>query len=187
MVAGDRLYAAYRTGDRDLLRNTGETPNALFKTGGALDLMLGANPEANPKRQGAATGDVRLLVTRVNGKPRALLYRAVLPPDAGPKETVAFRSPSRGILFDRVDDVSEQVQIFSDERGDYIVSVPLTTLGWHPRAGQRIRGDIGLLRGNGFQTLQRIYWSNKATGITADVPSEAELTPQLWGDWDIVE
>ena len=27
-----------------------------------------------------------------------------------------------------------------------------------------------------------VYWSNKATGITADVPSEAELTPGLWGD-----
>jgi hypothetical protein len=44
---------------------------------------------------------------------------------------------------------------------------------------------IGLLRGNGFQTLQRVYWSNKATGITADVPSEAELTPQLWSEWQV--
>jgi len=30
-------------------------------------------------------------------------------------------------------------------------------------------------------TQQRVYWSNKATGITADVPSEAMLTPSLWG------
>ena len=43
---------------------------------------------------------------------------------------------------------------------------------------------IGLLRGDGAQTLQRVYWCNKATGITADVPSEAELTPRLWGVWE---
>ena len=40
-IAGDRLYAAWRTGDKDLLKNSGETPLALFKTGGALDLMIG--------------------------------------------------------------------------------------------------------------------------------------------------
>ena len=61
--------------------------------------------------------------------------------------------------------------------------VPLAALGLKPADGQAIKGDIGILRGNGFQTLQRVYWNNKATAITADVPSEAELTPALWGRW----
>ena len=55
---------------------------------------------------------------------------------------------------------------------------PLTYIGH-----EAIKADIGILRGNGFQTLQRVYWNNKATAITADVPSEAELTPALWGKW----
>ena len=59
--------------------------------------------------------------------------------------------------------------------------MPLSVLGLKVQAGQRLRGDVGLLRGNGFQTMQRVYWSNKATAIVADVPSEAMLTPQLWG------
>ena len=46
--------------------------------------------------------------------------------------------------------------------------------------------DLGVLRGSNFQTTQRVYWSNKATAITADVPSEAELTPKLWGKWRII-
>lgn len=29
--------------------------------------------------------------------------------------------------------------------------------------------------------LGREYWANKATQITADAPSEAELHPELWG------
>lgn len=44
-------------------------------------------------------------------------------------------------------------------------------------------GQVGILRGNGFQTTQRVYWQNKATGLTADVPGEAMLTPNLWGRW----
>jgi hypothetical protein len=49
--------------------------------------------------------------------------------------------------------------------------------------------DIGILRGNGTETTARSYWSNKATGITADVPSEAALTPHLWGavQWTTVK
>lgn len=167
-VAGNRLYAVWRTGDPDLLRNTGEVANAPFKTGGALDLMLSATP-----------GGERLLVTQVGGKTRALLYRAHVP---GTNNPVPFSSPSRTISLDRVDDVSEQVQIAGKD-GNYEISVPLTILGLSPTPGQTIKGDIGILRGNGFQTVQRVYWSNKATGITADVPSEAELTPQLWGVW----
>ena len=46
-----------------------------------------------------------------------------------------------------------------------------------------IKADIGVLRGDGMQTTQRVYWSNKGTAITSDVPSEAMLTPNLWGKW----
>ena len=68
--------------------------------------------------------------------------------------------------------------------GNYEVSIPLAMLGLKARAGERIKGDLGILRGNGFQTVQRVYWANKASGITADVPSEAELAPRLWGQWE---
>jgi len=34
-----------------------------------------------------------------------------------------------------------------------------------------------------FQTLHRVYWHNKATGLVSDLPSEAELRPDLWGTW----
>ena len=179
-VSGDRLFAAWRTGDANLLKNTGEMPNALFKTGGALDLMIGANAGADEKRGMPVPGDARLLVTQVKGKTVAALYRAVVP---GTKEPVPFSSPWRTITLDRVEDVSAQVQL-AGTNGSFELSIPLATLGLAPAAGQHLKGDIGILRGNGFQTLQRVYWANKASGITADVPSEAELTPRLWGRWE---
>lgn len=97
---------------------------------------------------------------------------------------VPFSSPWRTIHFDRVEDVSAQLQ-FAADAGNYEFSIPLSTLGWKPAVGAVLQADLGVLRGNGFETVQRAYWSNKATAITADVPSEALLTPQLWGRWRI--
>ena len=37
------------------------------------------------------------------------------------------------------------------------------------------------LRGQNGATVARVYWSNKATAIVSDVPSEAALAPQNWG------
>jgi len=180
-ISGDRLYAAFRTGDSDLLRNTGETANAPFKSGGALDLMIGTDPHADSARQKPAPGDLRLLVTLVKGVPLALIYRPNVP---GTTTPVAFSSPWRTIRIDRVENVSDQVKLAGAD-GNYELSIPLSALGLTPTSGAVLRGDIGILRGNGFQTVQRIYWSNKATAITSDVPSEAELTPALWGRWNL--
>ena len=175
-VAGDRLYAAFKTADPHLLKNTGDSI-APFKTGGALDVMLGAQANANPARRQPQAGDQRLLITTVGERTLAILYRQVVD---GPKQPTPFSSPSRTVTMDLVKDVSDQVQLAGKD-GNYEVSVPLATLGLEPAPGTAIRGDIGILRGNGFQTLQRVYWNNKATAITSDVPSEAELTPHLWG------
>ncbi|MDQ3814813.1 MAG: hypothetical protein M3347_12795 [Armatimonadota bacterium] len=46
-----------------------------------------------------------------------------------------------------------------------------------------MRGDIGLLRGQGGETTQRLYGSNKATGLMNDVPGEAQLLPGWSGLW----
>ncbi|MHA3772192.1 hypothetical protein ACXR0O_11715 [Verrucomicrobiota bacterium sgz303538] len=188
-IAGDRLYAAWRTQDAELLKNSGETPQAPFKTGGCLDLMLGTDSSADPKRSKPVAGDLRLLITKVNGKTLAVVYRGVVP---GTKDPVPFSSPWRTMTIDRVEDVSASVQLASavekDEKGKvksaiYEISIPLASLGLKPSDEQTIKGDIGILRGQNFRTLQRVYWNNKATAITADVPSEAELTPGLWGKW----
>jgi hypothetical protein len=181
-VAGDRLFVAFRTGNPQLLENSGELPQAPFKTGGALDLMLGAGPQADPRRQQAVTGDLRLLVTTVKGKTLAVLYRPVVP---GTKDPVPFSSPWRTITIDRVEDVSQQVKLAGTD-GNFEFSVSLALLGLKPEPGRAIKADLGVLRGDKIQTLQRVYWSNKATGLTSDVPSEAQLTPGLWGRWEFV-
>ena len=172
-VSGDRLFAAFKTDDPNLLRNRPETLQNTFKTGGALDLMLEAIP-----------GGVRLLVTRSDDKTIAMLYRPRVPGTT--TEPVKFASnigAPKTVEMDRVDDVSDQVQLANDS-GLYEFSVPLSLLGLESLAGKQIKGDLGILRGNGFQTLQRVYWHNKSAGLVSDLASEAELTPQSWGTFE---
>jgi hypothetical protein len=169
VVSGDSLYAAWRTGDANLLANSANEPSAPFKTGGALDLQVESAP-----------GGVRLLVTKKGGQTWATLYRAQVP---GTTKPIPFSSPWRTITIDQVEDVSGQVELTADKDGNYVLRAPLSLLGLKPKSGDTVRADIGILRGDGAQTLQRVYWNNKATAITADVPSEAQLTPTLWGKW----
>jgi len=111
---------------------------------------------------------------------------SVVPVAPDSAKPVPFSSPSRTITFDRVDDVSAQVQLASSADGNYEAAIPLAVLGIQPKPGLILRGDMGILRGSGGVTVQRVYWSNKATAIVADVPSEAELRPQLWGRVEFV-
>lgn len=182
-VTESHLYAAWRTTEKQLLNNTAETPNALFKNGGCLDVMLATDATADDKRRGPVPGDQRLLITQVDGKTRALLYRGRVP---GTQQPVRFSSPWRTIELDVVEDVSDDVVLAADGQGNFEIAFPLDRLNWNPVAGQTYHADLGVLRGADGQTTQRVYWSNKATAITADVPSEAELTPSLWGQWKII-
>lgn len=197
-ISGDRLYFAWKTYDPELLRSSGESMHNLFKTGGALDVMIGADASAAPARRAAVAGDRRLLVTRVKGKTVAVLYSPVSP--GAQTEPVVFGSPLRTLRFDGVEVVSEQVELASqvtpdlkkDKNGSvksatYEISVPLSVLGFSPKPGAAYKFDIGLLRGDGAQTLQRVYWSNKASGLVSDIPSEAELLPALWGTLKITD
>ncbi|MFA7235132.1 MAG: hypothetical protein WC076_13590, partial [Terrimicrobiaceae bacterium] len=187
-VADDRLYVVLRTDDPDLLSNSGLSKATLFKTGGGLDLMLGAAGAA-PGRTAPVAGDQRLLVSVVSGKPTAMLYRQVVA-DANASDPMEFTSPVKTVRIAELKEVSEHIDFASatvkDENGKiaeavFECSVPLSVLRLQPASGLVIKGDIGVLRGDGVRTLQRAYWANKASGLVSDTPSEAELTPQLWG------
>lgn len=179
---GDSLYAVWKTGDPGLLTGAGGDFRYLFKQGGALDIQIGANLQSDRGRREPVVGDVRLLVTRAGGKVRATLYRAVTEPRSGAR--TLFESPVGRVWFDDVVDVSAQVRL-EQSGGTYLVAAPLSVLGWAPQSGQEFLADIGLLRGNGVQTTQRVYWNNLDTAIVSDIPSEARLQPSQWGAWRI--
>ena len=182
-LSNETLFAAWKTGNPDLLSNAGGNANFLFKGGGALDLMIGTDRAADNNRNQPVAGDLRLLITRVKSQPRATLYRAVVPGTPEAKK-VLFESPVGRVLFDEVRDVSSHVKLVQ-QGGNYEISVPLQLLGLKPEPGAQLLGDIGVLRGDGAQTIQRLYWNNLNTAIVSDIPSEARLQPVNWGLWRI--
>ena len=101
-IVGDRLYAAWSTGDANALANTAGDPKLLFKRGGAVDLMIATDPDADSRRRDPVAGDLRLLASMQNGKPTAVLYRAVVPGTPA-DQVVPFISPVGKVSFDRVD------------------------------------------------------------------------------------
>ena len=196
-VSGDRLYVAYHMDYEYRLENSPDSLDSLFKGGLALDLMIGADTSTDPQRKTPVPGDIRLLVTRVNNQTRAAVFRAVVP---GAKEPVKYESPVGSAVIDQVEDISDKVKLAGDRHADksgklrrgvpeilrysdYEFSVPLSALGLSVHDGLAIRGDVGLLVGQSGVTSDRIYWHNKSASMTSDLPTEARLTPNLWGAW----
>src|SRR6185369_7986436 len=123
-ISGDKLYAAFHTFDSNLLKNSGETWQTLFKHGGCLDLMIGTDEKADAKRGKPVAGDLRLLVTKVTDKKMAVLYRPV---DASVKgDKYPFTSPVSTIYMDKVEQVSDQVELAAGTNGDFEIAVPLS-------------------------------------------------------------
>lgn len=181
------LYVAWRVFGPGKIRNAGQDARLLFKTGDAVDLMLGLKP-LNGERAGAEKlakqQGLRLLLTQTAAGPQAVLYEKKVPGTTAP---VPFSSPWRTITFDRVSQPTDVTFAAAPINGGYFVEaqIPWTRLGIAPQSGLKLRGDVGVLFADsgGTQTVSRQYWSNKATGLVNDVPGEADLTPRLWGDF----
>jgi hypothetical protein len=180
----EHLYFAYRTFNLGPMKNSGEQLDRLFKSGAAVDMQLGLNPDAPADRKAPVEGDIRLLMSVVKGKPVGVLYRAVVP-GTPPDKTWQVVSPVGRATFDEVRVIDPLLMKVVEDDYGYVAegAVPLSTLGLKITDGLRIKFDWGMLvtDASGNQVNQRIYWANKATAIVADAPSEAVLTPHLWG------
>ena len=187
---GNDLHLSYRVQGHGPFRNTGNQWDRLFKTGACVDLMIGVNEAANPKRQAPTVGDKRLLFSMLQGKPVAILYDAVVP-HASNKYRWTVESPVASVAFDvvrRVTAVKIAVDEELDETGSVIAYtvdavVPADAIGLKLTPGARLRFDWGYLETDaaGSSVLARRYWSNPTTSTLADAPSEARLEPDLWG------
>jgi len=122
--------------------------------------------------------------TGPNQRPTVVLYDAVVP---GTSPELAWKavSPVGSATFDSVRRLDDVRIATGGGTGNYVVeaAIPLADLGLKPAENLRLKLDWGVLvtdaAGNGV--LRRMYWANQATGIVADVPSEARLHPDLWG------
>lgn len=178
------LYLCYEIRNNGPLKNTGNEWRRYFKSGAAVDLQMATSPGADPGRKDPVAGDVRLLMTIVNGQPRAVLYRPVMP---GTPEHKAWKVATMvyHVSFDQVVLLPDVQMAHSGDDNGYVLEarVPLKSLGLKITPNLRLKMDWGILVSgrDGNEVMRRIYWSNKATSIVSDEAAESMLHPDLWG------
>ena len=183
-IGNDKLFVAVRSSDpghERLTRNVADSKTLLFKGGGAIDLQIGTAATAAADRTKPVLGDLRLLVTQHQGKPTATLYRPV---SDNTQHRETFTSPVQTVAIDEILDASPDLELKEAHTAGhsfYEFSIPLKLLRLQPDVTKALRGDIGVIIGNGIETTARAYWHNKRMTIVTDIPTEASLYPQHWG------
>ncbi len=180
---GKTLTLSYVVKDASPWVNNGNDWQQLFKTGDSIDLQLGIDPAANPKRSAPVPGDLRLLLAPFQGDNIAVLYRHRLP---GATDSVVFQSPWRNEKVDSVKKLEGAIITIKRSADSYTVKaeIPMAELGLNDSSlGKPLACDFGVIYGDaeGTTNIFRNYWSNQATGLVNDVPGEIMLTPNLWG------
>jgi len=179
------LYLKYTVSTNNPLTNSIQESQLLFKGGNCLDLQIATDPNADAKRTTPAPGDLRVLITRRDEKPLAVVYRPKVAGFTG--DPMPFTSPTGKEYLD-------SIEVWNDVKLDYaktndgfeaVVTLPLAKLGWKPVPGTTVKMDVGYLFGNetGNTIGVRKYWNNASfsSGVTNDVPSEIRLEPAQWG------
>jgi hypothetical protein len=184
------LYLCWQTNGAGPFRNIGDDYHRFFKTGGAVDLKLGTDPDADPHRSKPTKGDIRLLIARVDDKPQAVLYRPVAP-DAEKGDKWETSTPAGGTTkFDEVKVLKDVWIASSSGENSFTVEarIPLKTLGLKIQKGMLLKMDWGILSTDeGNLTKARDYWANRKAVGTTDEPTEARLEPNLWGNVRFIE
>lgn len=181
---GTNLCLVYDVnGDANPMVNGGQDWTQLFITGDSVDLQLGTNAGADPKRVNPEPGDERILISVIDNKPVAVLYRWKV--KDGDKHPVKFTCPWRDHTVDDVRKLDDAKINIVRSGSHYMVEalIPLKSLGFDPQAGKEYKLDLGVIFSDakGNDRAARVYWSNKATGLVNDVPGEIMGSPNLWG------
>ena len=141
-----------------------------------------------------------MLIAKIKGKPTAVLYRP-LAPSAAKSEECIFVSPIGREVFQSVTEITDGLEFAEDGKGNFEFSLPRDRVLRHKRSDKPwgpvndtdlgkqdwhedktvILGDVGIIRGNGTQNVQRVCWNNLDTWMTSDIPTEARWRSLNWG------
>ncbi len=183
----DNLYFHYNVTSPSELVNQVVDPLTTFRGGNLLDIQLGTDPQADPDRKTPAPGDIRLLISRRDGKTWAVIMQPKVAGFTG--ERIKLTSPTGFEEFDSIA-VTDQVELrnYRKTANGFTVTVvvPRDLVGLeNVSPGETLRMDVGYIFGNagGTNAAQRAYWQNNSftANVVNDIPHESRLEPAEWG------
>lgn len=180
---GRYLYFSYTCRENgSSMKNSGKDISTLFSTGGAIDFMIQTNAGADRFRKSAARGDIRLLFAELNGKIVCVKYDYVNPKSPR-SERVEFKSDVAKTTISSVKELKRLSAWAQRSNGHFTLRavIPLSCIT--ERLPKETRFDVGRIAGDpsGAVSVERVYWSNKATSLMSDEPTQAGVEPRLWG------
>ncbi len=184
---GANLYATIHVVDDTPLQNAGDDPSLVFKSGDVVGLDLGPTGERNKP----VLGDLRILAAKMQGQNRLIAMKPISKQAKQPKPYTTQASGTKS--FDFVGDIpGGKVVLTADADGKgytALFTVPRSFLEFTITPGTPLKGDIEVLlsgiKSQGLQATSRnwLYSGGQVqTTMIDDIPTEAWLYPQFWGD-----
>jgi len=183
----DNIYAKIHVVDDTPLQNGGNDPNVVFKTGDVVGLDLGPAGTRNKPM----LGDLRILAAKMQGQSRLI---AMKPVSRQPKQPQQYMTQASGTKpFDFVGDIPGGRVVLTpdaDNKGyTTLMTVPRSFVEFPIAPGTAIKGDVEVLlsgvKSQGVQATSRNWLysgGHVETTMIDDIPTEAWLYPQYWGD-----
>jgi len=181
------LYLVYDVIADRPFQNSGHDPKLMFSTGDCVDLMIGGKSESGTASKGKSRRDKRLLLTLMDGKPLAMLYDQVGPTNNWP---VPFLSPARAVYFGAVKQLQDvRMAVTQNKTATYLRLPSPGNARYQTGIVADFVGDVGVIFGSesGNGARLRLYWANKETAITSDIPSEAALAPAIGDAFALID
>ena len=183
----DNLYAKIHVTDDTPLLNAGNDANVVFKSGDVVGLDLGPAGDRNKPM----LGDLRILAAKMQGQSRLI---AMKPISKLAKQPQPYSTQSSGTKsFDFVGDIPGGKVVLTADANNKgytaLMTVPRSFVEFPITSGGAIKGDVEVLlsgaKSQGVQAVSRNWLysgGHVETTMTDDVPTEAWLYPQYWGD-----
>ncbi len=178
----ENLYAIFEVSDESPMVNGANEYVRLFKGGDVCDINLSETSNASST---PADGDIRIMLSKFKGEPIAVLFKQKDSKKTGTEEA-QFSSPVRTVDYDTVKILSDAEVVINYTDTGYTIEAKISwnAIGYAtPSTNSVMRGDLGIITGDseGTLNLARIYYFNKDTGLTNDIPGEASTYPGKWG------
>jgi len=133
-------------------------------------------------------GPIRILAAPVDGKPTAVFWRKRSPCKGFEITYSVGNNLANAETFEevrRLDSAKIDVNVAANGYA-VLVRVPLKDVDLDRVEPGKLKGTVGVIHSNpaGNNRVARIYWHDKETGLVSDVPSEARLRTEGFGDME---